>query len=108
MELERQQINQTGLLTTTKAGTVTVNATANDSSGVAGEYVITITVPIVPMPGDVNLDGKISIGDLTKTAAGYGKTSSSTDWNDYKAADLNNDGKIDIVDLAAIAKLILE
>lgn len=57
---------------------------------------------------DVNLDGKISIGDLAIAAAHYGKDSSSPDWEEAKRADINGDGKIDISDLAAIARKILE
>ncbi|WP_350340464.1 dockerin type I domain-containing protein [Paenibacillus hexagrammi] len=36
------------------------------------------------------------------------KTSADPDWSSYKNADLNNDGKVDIEDLAAVAKKILE
>ncbi|WP_356711725.1 dockerin type I domain-containing protein [Paenibacillus sp. CECT 9249] len=60
------------------------------------------------VPGDLNGDGKVSIGDLAIVAAHYGKTSSSPDWNIAKKADMNGDGKIDIDDLAAVAKLILQ
>lgn len=59
-------------------------------------------------PGDMNGDGRISIGDLARVAAAYGKKSSDSDWNQYQLADFNHDNKIDILDLAAIAKLILE
>ncbi|KRE48457.1 GH92 family glycosyl hydrolase [Paenibacillus sp. Soil724D2] len=59
------------------------------------------------IPGDVNGDDKVSIGDLGIMAAYYGKTSGDVNWNLYKKADLNNDGVIDIVDLALIANKIL-
>lgn len=42
------------------------------------------------------------------TAAHYGKTTASADWQIAKAADVNRDGKIDIRDLSAIAMKILE
>ncbi|MBP1966740.1 LamG-like jellyroll fold domain-containing protein [Paenibacillus aceris] len=58
--------------------------------------------------GDLNNDGKYSIGDLAIAAIAYGQTSSSANWEAIKHADLNHDGKIDILDLAAIARLILE
>ncbi|UJF31387.1 cohesin domain-containing protein [Paenibacillus hexagrammi] len=63
---------------------------------------------ITRKPGDTNGDGQYSVGDLGMVAAAYGKTSADSDWNSYKAADLNNDGKIDIEDLAAMARKILE
>lgn len=59
------------------------------------------------MPGDMNGDDRISIGDLAVVAAYYGKTSADPNWNLYKKADINNDGVIDILDLAALARLIL-
>ncbi|MZQ83843.1 hypothetical protein GQF01_17160 [Paenibacillus sp. 5J-6] len=58
--------------------------------------------------GDVNGDYAIDIGDLGRAAVYYGKTSASSDWNEAKSADYNNDGKISIVDIVGIAKLILQ
>ncbi|WP_171681572.1 glycosyl hydrolase 2 galactose-binding domain-containing protein [Paenibacillus planticolens] len=63
---------------------------------------------IKPTPGDMNGDGKVSIGDLAVIASNYGRSSTDPDWDLYKFADLNGDGKIDIVDLAIIASKILE
>ncbi|NOV03706.1 beta-galactosidase [Paenibacillus planticolens] len=60
------------------------------------------------MPGDVNGDSTISIGDLALVAVAYGKTSADADWDQYKVADINGDGVIDILDLAAVAKMIFE
>lgn len=60
------------------------------------------------IPGDVNDDGIVSVGDLAIVAAHYGKDSSSPDWDKAKRADMNNDGKIDLYDLAFIARLIVE
>ncbi|MCY9656433.1 endo-1,4-beta-xylanase [Paenibacillus chondroitinus] len=59
-------------------------------------------------PGDTNGDGRYSVGDLAIVAAAYGKTSADPDWSSYKNADLNNDGKIDILDLASLARKILK
>ena len=66
-----------------------------------------VPVPI-GIPGDVNNDGKVSIGDLGFAAANYGKNSTSPDWNQVKLADVNNDNMIDIIDLAAIANKIIQ
>jgi hypothetical protein len=63
---------------------------------------------IASIPGDFNGDEKISVGDLAIVAKYYGKTSADPDWNQYKSADLNHDGIIDIADLAIIATKILE
>ncbi|WP_187274326.1 dockerin type I domain-containing protein [Paenibacillus sp. N3.4] len=41
-------------------------------------------------------------------AAAYGKTSSDPDWEMYKRADYNRDGKVDLTDLAAVAQRILQ
>lgn len=58
-------------------------------------------------PGDLNGDNKFTIGDLAIAAASYGKTSSDSDWANHVKADIHPDGRIDIVDLAIIAKAIL-
>ncbi|NOV04364.1 Ig-like domain-containing protein [Paenibacillus planticolens] len=62
---------------------------------------------ITGVPGDINNDGKVSIGDLAIVAKYYGKSSTDADWDAYKFADLNHDGVIDIADLAMIARWIL-
>lgn len=59
-------------------------------------------------PGDTNGDGKYSIADLGIAAAAYGKSSADADWEAYKKADMNNDNKVDIVDLAMMAQKILQ
>ncbi|WP_211748211.1 fibronectin type III domain-containing protein [Paenibacillus sp. Marseille-Q4541] len=60
------------------------------------------------IPGDVNNDDKVSIGDLAIIAANYGKTSESMDWEQIKHLDFNGDGKIDIVDLGFVASKMVE
>jgi Predicted beta-xylosidase len=60
------------------------------------------------VPGDTNVDGKVSIGDLAVVAANYGKSQDSPDWQQVSKYDLNNDGIIDITDLAIVAKAILK
>ncbi|MCM3340570.1 DUF4855 domain-containing protein [Paenibacillus sp. MER TA 81-3] len=66
---------------------------------------IQITVKI---PGDYNGDGKVTVGDLGIVAAHYGKTKQSPDWEEVKHMDVNRDGKIDIQDLAAVARIMLK
>ncbi|WP_342556563.1 cohesin domain-containing protein [Paenibacillus sp. FSL H8-0548] len=61
-----------------------------------------------PLPGDVNNDGRLSIGDLALVASAYGKTSADTDWALYKKYDLVQDNIIDISDLVFMARSILD
>lgn len=58
--------------------------------------------------GDLNGDSLVNIGDLAVVAVNYGKSIESPDWDAVKFADYNHDGNIDILDLAAIANLILQ
>ncbi|NOU68769.1 hypothetical protein GC096_32610 [Paenibacillus sp. LMG 31461] len=68
----------------------------------------TFTVSVnVDITGDLNGDGKVSIGDLGIVAAHYGSTAADPNWHLYKQADINNDGIINFADLAAVASLIL-
>ncbi|RXZ84009.1 hypothetical protein EBB07_02595 [Paenibacillaceae bacterium] len=57
--------------------------------------------------GDVNGDGKVTIGDLGIVSAALGKTSADPDWANYARADVNRDGKVDEADLNLVARLIL-
>ncbi|MFD0616065.1 LamG-like jellyroll fold domain-containing protein [Paenibacillus sp. GCM10027629] len=54
---------------------------------------------------DVNGKDGITVGDLAIVAAVYGKQEGQPGWN--PKADVNHDGKVDIEDLAIIAKAIL-
>ncbi|MFD0616064.1 discoidin domain-containing protein [Paenibacillus sp. GCM10027629] len=55
---------------------------------------------------DVNGKDGITVGDLAIVAAVYGKQEGQPGWN--PKADVNHDGKVDIEDLAIIAKAILQ
>jgi GH43 family beta-xylosidase len=57
---------------------------------------------------DINADGRVSVGDLGILAFSYGLTTSSLDWEQVQKMDFNHDGVIDIVDLAALARAIIE
>ncbi|WP_193726741.1 discoidin domain-containing protein [Paenibacillus guangzhouensis] len=58
--------------------------------------------------GDLNVDGKVTIGDLAVAAANYGATKDSPNWSKLRMADFDNNGVIDISDLAAIARKIIQ
>lgn len=63
---------------------------------------------IVKIPGDYNGNGKNSIGDLAMMAKAYGMTTDDAGWDLVKQFDLNNDGFIDILDLAIMARMIFD
>lgn len=68
-----------------------------------------VTVQITPgIPGDLNRDGKVSIGDVGIMASYFGKTANSSDWELVKRADLNKDGQINLLDLILLAKIMIE
>ncbi|MHA0857444.1 discoidin domain-containing protein [Paenibacillus sp. CMAA1364] len=69
--------------------------------------IVITDIPVVTIPGDVNLDGKVSIGDLALIAVAYGKNSTDPDWNKYRILDVNKDNQINIEDLAFVASKIL-
>jgi alpha-glucosidase (family GH31 glycosyl hydrolase)/uncharacterized protein YjdB len=96
--------------TTTIAVTDTIlgNEQGNESKAANSSISVQITPIPVGIPGDMNHDGKVSIGDLGMVAANYGKTSGSPDWESIKHLDTNHDGKIDITDLAFIAQKIMD
>lgn len=89
------------------------DATLGDENGVESQADVssmTVQVSIVPVgvPGDANGDNQVSVGDLGFAAANYGKDSSSPDWDLVKIVDMNNDNVIDIIDLATLARKIVQ
>ncbi|CAH1192928.1 hypothetical protein PAECIP111891_00462 [Paenibacillus allorhizoplanae] len=101
-------------VTQTVTGRIAVtDATLSDGQGAetmaqASSVDVRITTLPAGIPGDVNHDNKVSIGDLAIVAANYGKTSASTDWDQVKQADVHVDGKIDVDDLAFVARKLIE
>ncbi|MFX3635381.1 MAG: alpha-L-fucosidase [Candidatus Pristimantibacillus sp.] len=79
-----------------------------ETNAAAASITVQVKADVPVADGDINNDGKVSIGDLAIVAANYGKNTTSTDWAQIKHADVNKDGIIDINDLAAIASKILE
>lgn len=57
--------------------------------------------------GDSNGDGVLTVGDLAVIAAAYNMDNTHPDWDRVKHLDIVKDGKIDIADLVALAKRIL-
>ncbi|RAU91326.1 DNRLRE domain-containing protein [Paenibacillus sp. YN15] len=74
-------------------------------SAVPSVFKIQITAPF---RGDINQDGKVTVGDLALVAVYYGTASESPDWELAKQADVDQNGEINLADLTIVAKQILE
>lgn len=71
-----------------------------------GEVITTSTsVPLTIhlIRGDVRVDGRVDLWDLTDVAAGYDKKSTDSDWATFAKYDLKVDNIIDIFDLVVLA-----
>ena len=67
-----------------------------------GTLVVGSDVIKVRMPGDVNVDGKVDIKDITLAVKSFGSYPGHPEWN--PVADENEDNKVDAVDLSLIAR----
>ncbi|MFX3635373.1 MAG: endo-alpha-N-acetylgalactosaminidase family protein [Candidatus Pristimantibacillus sp.] len=94
----------TGMIRVTKADI----ANAQGVETAAAFSTLSIELISSGIPGDMNNDGKVSIGDLAIIAAHYGKSQSSPDWQQVKKADIDGDGEIGLSDLAVVARKIVE
>jgi GH35 family endo-1,4-beta-xylanase/uncharacterized protein YjdB/pimeloyl-ACP methyl ester carboxylesterase len=90
-----------GIITAVGNGTAVITVTTEDGGKTA-------TCTVTVMVGDLNGNESIDIGDLAIAAYYYDADSSSENWAQANVADVNNDGKVDIVDLATIAISILD
>ncbi|WP_193726531.1 cohesin domain-containing protein [Paenibacillus guangzhouensis] len=79
-----------------------------ESIAAASSLSVQITPNDPGIPGDMNQDGKYSIGDLAIIAAHYGETSASPNWSQIAMGDIDHNHVIDINDLAWIASQILK
>jgi len=95
--------NSTGKISVSKA--IMADGEGNETEATSAE--LAVSIEGTESDGDLNHDGKFSIGDLAIIASHYGKDSSSPDWNVARAADLNGDNKVDIEDLSKMAQKIL-
>jgi len=84
---------------------VQIDAAAAQLDGALQAFTASV---ITKLPTDYNNDNRVSIGDLAVMAKSYGATSADAGWEQIKHLDLNEDGVIDIVDLARIARMIFE
>lgn len=82
-----------------KAGTTVVTVGSVDGTAQPDSC----TVIVYNDPGDVNGDGRLSIGDVTALI----NMLLSDDTEDNPAADVNGDGKISIADVTALINILL-
>lgn len=86
-------INASGLLTATAAGSVTIRAAANDSSGVYGEKDIIITaIPAYTITASTDSGGSISPNGIISVASGGSKTFIITPDSKYQIDTVRVDG----------------
>ncbi len=95
-------------LLTEATGIATVNGQEwiiGDATVTVGQYGYThgfLLTPqpysqVAPLPGDVNLDGRVDVNDLTIVLTNFGKSGMA--WNE---GDLNGDGTVDVNDLTIV------
>ncbi len=91
----------TGLLTGTGEGTVTVKATANDSSGVEGTLIITVTEAVNTAPEGLLLDAKGGAGfvGMVYSRSGnvyYNQVSTAGVWAGEALLGVGSEGRMDL------------
>ena len=90
---------------TNGSSTTTDNSNATDTGSTQPDPdPVVVTNPLASPIGDVNGDGTVNENDTKQLVAGYGSTAPT----DVARYDLNNDGKIDIADLALLVRLITQ
>ncbi|MDQ1914717.1 cohesin domain-containing protein [Paenibacillus sp. GD4] len=83
-------------------------ATASDNSASQSQVDLAVSQLNIALQAFNNsIQTQATIGDLGVLANYYNKTSASPDWNLIKRYDSNHNDRIDIIDLAYIARLIL-
>lgn len=90
------------------AGAAFGNDRGVEAAGAASALTVQVTGGQPFIPGDVNQDGQVSVGDIAIMAYHFGKDSSSPNWAQIKHADLDGNGIIDLLDLAQAARKILK
>lgn len=103
-----KEIDQTENGTVAVKSAVISNDQGNEINTVVSSVNIEISKTGTVTDGDINGDGKVTIGDLAIIAAQYGKTTASPDWEQAKKADINNDGKVGLEDLVIVARKIVQ
>ena len=89
------------------AKTIIVRATSVDDPDKYGEFAINIATSDEPQHqvGDTNLDGHITISDVTAIQRQLAEVSLFTD-EQLALADTNGDGKVDVADATHLQKYL--
>ena len=104
-QVARVWVAGTGLHVEAVAPGRTIVTVTTDSNGKQATTSFAVTVTRVSVPGDVNMDGKITIADVTDLIdILLGSVLTSYDMN---AADVDRDGKITIADVTALIDILL-
>ncbi|WP_159888604.1 family 43 glycosylhydrolase [Paenibacillus puerhi] len=102
----RSKASSSGSATLALTNVTLGDDSSKEATAAGGSY--SVQIGTASIPGDMNGDRKVTVGDLAIIASYYGRTSNDPNWSAiYKKADMNQDGAIDIVDLRAVASLIL-
>lgn len=59
------------------------------------------------LPGDLNANHAVDVGDLALLIKNYGMTDTSDNWSQVSEGDLNHNGIIDLPDLAGLGRKVL-
>lgn len=84
------------------AGNYIVSLNITDNHDLASVYTLEISIKEKPLLGDINLDGRVNIEDITMVAIVFGSIEGEPRWNEK--CDLNEDKIINILDLTVVAK----
>ncbi|CAN7370250.1 glycoside hydrolase family 3 C-terminal domain-containing protein [Paenibacillus sp. LjRoot153] len=98
----------TGSKTSLQASISGAQATSNNANATQNQVdqaVSMLNSSLQSFVGSINTHA--TVGDLGVMSKYYNKTSITANWNVFKRYDHNNNGRIDITDLAYIARLIL-
>ncbi|WP_159888605.1 glycoside hydrolase [Paenibacillus puerhi] len=80
----------------------------SDGHGVETSLAGAASGVLVTIAGDLNHDNQLTVADLAILAHHYGRTMNDAEWELLLHCDTDRNGVIDIVDLAWLAKRILE
>lgn len=83
----------------------TITNNVNTTQPQADQAVINLDAALATFAGAVNTT--VSVDDLVLFAKNYRATSDRSDWSSIQMYDFNHDNKLDIIDLAALARTIL-
>jgi hypothetical protein len=104
-QVARVWVSGTGLHVEAVAPGRTVVAATTDSNGKLVTTSFAVTVTRASIPGDVNMDGKVTIADVTDLIdILLGSVLTCYDMN---AADVDRDGHITIADVTALIDILL-